>query len=45
LLFEEFDKIGFFENDEQRYKADVVVMKPIKEMKHRSFSFGEGEGG
>jgi len=26
-------------------KDDVVVMKIIKDMQHRSFSFGEGDGG
>jgi len=26
-------------------KDDVVVMKLIKDMQHRSLSFGEGEGG
>jgi hypothetical protein len=37
--------IGSFENVEQGYKADVLVMKFGSVMQHRSFSFGEGDGG
>jgi hypothetical protein len=37
--------IGNFENGGQRYKDDVVVMKFGFAMEHRSFSFGEGDGG
>ena len=33
--------IGHFENDEQRYKEDVVVMKFSKDIQHRLLSFGE----
>ena len=36
--------IGHFENDEQRYKEDVVVMKFSKDIQHRLLSFGEEEG-
>ncbi|MGZ8541222.1 MAG: hypothetical protein ACXWV6_11275 [Chitinophagaceae bacterium] len=36
---------GITESDEGRYKVDVVVIKIIKDMPHRSLSFGEGEGG
>jgi hypothetical protein len=32
-------------NAEQRYKDDVVVIKMIKDIQHRSFPFGEGDGG
>ena len=30
-----------FENDEQRYKEDVVVIKFSKDIQHRLLSFGE----
>ncbi len=32
-------------NAEQRYEVDVVVMKLIKDMQHRSLSSGEGVEG
>ena len=45
-LFEETDKISCFENAEQRINVDVVVIKFIKDLQHRSFSTcGEGDGG
>ena len=36
--------IGVFENDDQRYKDDVVELKFGLVMKHRSFPNGEREG-
>jgi len=39
------DVIGVFENVEQRYKDDVVVIQMIKYIQHRFFLLGEGEGG
>jgi hypothetical protein len=35
------NSIGAFENVEQRYKDDVVVMRLIKDVQHRLLSFGE----
>jgi hypothetical protein len=43
-LFKNFEYIGVFESVEQSYKADVVVMKLIKDLKHRLLSLGEEEG-
>jgi len=37
-LIGDTDSIGFFENAEQRYKADVVDLKFIKEIQYRSLS-------
>jgi hypothetical protein len=33
-----------FENAEQKTKEDVVAIRLIKDWKHRSLSFGEGDG-
>ena len=45
-LFEEFnlDRSGI-KNDQYRLKDDVVDLKMIKDLKNRSLSIGEGEGG
>jgi hypothetical protein len=37
--------MGFLENDERRYEADVVDMQKRKDIEHRFLSTGEGEGG
>ncbi|MEP7376522.1 MAG: hypothetical protein ABI675_24200 [Chitinophagaceae bacterium] len=44
-LIGDTDYIGIFEYAEHRYKADAEDMLIIKEIQHRSLSFGEGEGG
>ena len=45
LLLEVFEIIRDFENVEQRYEDDVVVMKFGFAMQHRPFPFGEGNEG
>ena len=45
-LFEAFNinRSGII-NDEYRFNDDVVDVKMIKDLKNRSLSIGEGEGG